>query len=86
MTLRICALWFGIDRLLTLNMPAEAEAHRREYFLAKGVLLSRSEAGEECGSNHIRRDRFLDRSLDRPATFTQILNEAGKILQLRVLC
>ena len=70
MTLRIYVLWFGIDRLLTLNMPAEAEAHGREHLFAEGMLLPRPEAGEKRGSNHIRRNRFLDRSLDRPATFT----------------
>src|ERR1700680_3625675 len=71
--------------LLALDVPAEAKAHGREHLFAEGVLLPRAEPGEQCRSDHIRRDRFLDCGLDGPATLARILDEAREILQLRVL-
>src|SRR6185437_12440778 len=83
--LRPCRPWLGVDGLAALDVPAKAEAHGREHLFPEGVLLPRAEAGiERCGE-HVRRDRFLDRGLDRPATFARILDEAGEILQLRIL-
>ena len=66
-------------------MPAEAEAHGREHLFAEGVLLPRAETGVERRGEHIGRDRFLDRGLDRPAALAGILDEAREILQLRIL-
>ena len=66
-------------------MSAEAQAHGREHLFAEGVLLPRAEAGVERRREHVGRDRFLDRGLDGPATLARILDEAGEILQLRIL-
>ena len=70
---------------MTLDVPAEAEAHGREHLFAEGMFLPRAETGVERRGDHIRRNRFLDRGLDRPAALARILDEAGKILQLRIL-
>ena len=78
-------LWFGIGGLLTLDVPAEAEAHGRENLFAERVLLPRAEAGVERRGQHVRRDRFLDRGLDGPAALAGILDVAGEFLQLRIL-
>src|SRR5579864_949566 len=86
MALRPCRLWLGIDWFAALDMPAEAEAHRREHLFREGVLLPRAESGVERRGEHIRRDRFLDRGFDRPAPLAGILDEAGEVLQLRILC
>src|SRR5664280_3892286 len=84
-TLRFFRLWFGVDRLLTLDMSAESEAHRRKHLFTESVLLPRAETGVESTGEHIYRDRLLDRGLDRPATLTGILDETGELLQLRIL-
>src|ERR1700691_980923 len=83
-TLRIFRLWCGVDGFLTLDVTPEAEAHGREHLFAESVLLPRSETGVERRGDHIRRDRFLDRGLDRPTTLTRILDEAGEAIQLRI--
>src|SRR5579864_2807746 len=83
--LRSCRLWFGVDGLAALDVPAEAGAHGREHLFSEGVLLPRAESGVECRGEHVRRDRFLDRGLDGPATLAGILDEAGEIFQLRIL-
>ena len=72
-------LWFGVNGLLTLNVAAEAKAHGRKRLFAEGLLLPRGETGVERRGDHVRRDRFLDRDLDRPATLSRILDEAGEI-------
>src|SRR6185312_11925237 len=77
-TLRVFWLRFRVNGLLTLEVSAEAEAHGREHLFAEGVLLPRTEASVERRGKHVRRDRFLDRGLDGPATLARILNEAGK--------
>src|SRR6266851_5569690 len=84
-TLRSFRLWLMIDGLLTLDVSAEAEAHGREHLFAERVLLPRAEAHVERRSEHVRRNRFLDCCLDRPATLAGILDEAGEVLQLRIL-
>ena len=38
-TLRILWLWFGVNRLLTLEVPTEAEAHGRKHLFAERMLL-----------------------------------------------
>ncbi len=66
-TLRFSRLWFGVNGLLTLDVPAKAEAHGREHLFSEGVLLPRSEPGVERRGDHVRRHRFLKRGLDGPA-------------------
>ena len=83
--LQILGLWFGVDGLVSLDVAAEAEAHGREHLFAERVLLPRAETGEQRRREHVRRHRFLDRGLDRPAALAGILHEAGEILQLRIL-
>src|SRR6185312_11865830 len=83
--LRPCRPWLGVDGLAALDVPTEAEAHGREHLFAEGVLLPRAESGIERRGEHIRRDRFLDRGLDRPAPLAGILDEAGEVLQLGIL-
>ncbi len=63
---------------LRLDMSAEPEAHRREHLVAERMLLPRSETGKERRRDHMRRHRFLDRGLDRPAPLAGILNEATR--------
>src|SRR5580700_3329314 len=82
---RVFWLWFGVDRLLTLDVAAEAKAHGREHLFAEGMLLPRAEPGEQRRRDHIRWDRLLDRGLHRPSAFARVLNEAGEILQLWIL-
>src|SRR5580693_3677720 len=84
-TLRLCRLWLGVNGLVTLDVPTEAEAHGRQHPFPEGVLLPRAEPCIERSGEHVRRDRFLDRGLDGPATLAGILDEAGEILQLRRL-
>ena len=78
-TLQILWLWLGVSRLLTLDMAAEAEA------FAGGMLLPRAETGVERRRDHVSRNRFLDRGLNRPAALAEILDQAGELLQLRIL-
>src|SRR3984893_2066266 len=85
-TLRLRRLWFGVNGLVTLDVAAEAEAHGRQHPFPEGVLLPRAEPCIERRGEHVRRDRLLDRGLDGPATLAGILDEAGEILQLRILC
>src|SRR5437879_9041169 len=62
-------LWFGINRLVTLDVATEAEAHGREHLLSKGVFLPRAESDIQRRGNYVCRDRLLDCSFHRPATF-----------------
>ena len=83
--LRLCQLRFWIYGLGAFYVPAEAEAHGREHLLSEGVLLPRAKAGVERRGEHACRDRFLDRGLNGPTILAGILDEAGEILQLRIL-
>ena len=67
-------------------MSAETEAHGREHLFAEGMLLPRAEPGVQRRGEHVGRYRFLDRGLDRPAALARILDEARKVLELRILC
>src|ERR1700730_18221968 len=84
-TLRLRRLWFGVNGLITLDVPAEAEAHGRQHPFPECVLLPRAEPCIERRGEHVRRNRFLDRGLDGPATLAGILDEAGETLQLWIL-
>ena len=75
-SLRSTRLWFWINRLSTLNMAAEAEAHRGKHFLSEGVILPRAETGEQRSRDHFGWHRFFDGGLDRPSAFARILDEA----------
>ena len=70
---------------MTLDVSAEAQPHGREHLFAEGVLLPRAEPGIERRREHVGRNRFLDRGLDGPPALARILDEAGEILQLRIL-
>src|SRR6185312_1413386 len=85
MTLRFFRLRFRIDGLVTLDVAAEAETHRREHLLSEVVLLPRAESGVKGGGQHVRRDRLLDRGLDGPTTLAGILDVARELIQLRIL-
>src|SRR5690349_21250953 len=67
-----------------LEVPAEAEAHRREGLFAERVLAAGAEAGEQRGGEHVRGHRLLDGRLDGPATLAGILDEAGEVFELLV--
>ena len=84
MALRFFRLRFRIDELVTLDVAAEAETHRREHLFSEVVLPPRTESGVKRGRQHVRRDRLLDRGLDGPAALAGILDVAGE-LQLRIL-
>src|SRR5579864_1678028 len=85
MNLRFFRLRFRVNGLITLDMPAEAETHRREYLFSEGMFLPRAESGVQRSREHVCRDRLLDRGLDGPATLAGILDITGEFLQLRIL-
>src|SRR5665213_126396 len=76
---------FRISGLLTLYVTTETEPHRRQHLFSEVMLLPRAESGVKRDGQHVRRDRFLDRSLDGPATLAGILDVPGELLQLRIL-
>src|SRR5579864_3261257 len=85
MNLRFFRLRFGVNGLITLDMPAEAETHRREHLFSEVMLLPRAESGVQRCGEYVCRNRLLDRGLDGPATFAGILDITGESLQLRIL-
>src|SRR6476660_5355031 len=75
-----------LARSLGFDMAAEFVSHRREKLVGETLLLAGSKAGvERCGEDICRHSLF-DGSLDRPATFTGILDKARISRQFRILC
>src|SRR6185295_19041048 len=67
-----------------LDMPAEAEAHGGQQFVAEGAFDPASIAGEQCGSEDVRRNGFLHRRVDRPLAFATVGDMAGELIEPRV--
>src|SRR5262245_5530784 len=67
-----------------LQMPAEAEAHRRQELVLEVRLAPRAEAFVQRGGEYRGRHRFVDRCLDGPAAFARIQHASGELRQRRV--
>src|SRR5665213_3176639 len=83
-SLRLLGFRFRIRGLLALDVATETKAHRREHLFSESVFLPRAEPGEKRSRQHVRWNRLLDRSLDRPASLAGILDIAGEFLELRI--
>src|SRR6516164_3874978 len=77
--------YLGKSFLRRFDMAAEAEPHRRQYFLGEGVIAAGAEAGEQRRRQHVGGHRLLDRRLDRPAAFAGVLHFAAERCQIPVL-
>ena len=55
--------------LAAFLVSAELLAHGRQQFLGERVVLAGPEAGVQRGGQHIGRNRFFNRCLNRPAAF-----------------
>src|SRR5215467_7654488 len=74
-----CVLVAGIASVTAMasisfqfDVPAELLAHCRQHLLCEGMLLPRAEANKEGCRQHVDRHGFVDRGLDRPATFARV--------------
>src|SRR5271165_4907900 len=81
--------FFALSSLLLLSrarlyVPAELLPHGRQHLLRESMLLPGPEAHVERRSQHLRRYRFIDRSLNRPAAFARILHEAFVFRERRI--
>src|ERR1019366_3735426 len=61
----VCALF---------HVSAELLSHGGKHLLGEGMLLPRPEAHVQSGSQDIRRHRFVECRLDRPAALARILH------------
>ena len=81
MSRRSWCVHLSLRRLL--HVAAELEAHRREQLVLEVRFTARAESLVERGGQHRHRHGFVDRRLDRPATFARIRNPAGELARAR---
>src|SRR5579883_3037545 len=62
-------------------MTTEFESHRGQDSFRKRMLLARSETRIERCREHFGWNGCLDRSANRPASFTRILDDAGVVVE-----
>ena len=68
-----------------LQVPAEAEAHRRQRAVAELALAARLEARVEAGRDDGGGDALVDGGQHGPAPFARVRDAAGEALELGVL-
>src|SRR6185503_10068707 len=66
-------------------MTAKTKTHRREKFVLIVRLAARSEAFVEGSGQHRNRYAFINRGLDRPATFSGIGDASGKFCKVGIV-
>src|SRR3990170_768393 len=66
------------------RVAAELVPERRVHLGREGLVLARSEAGEESQRDRGDRNGSLDRLVRGPAAFPRILDVAADLLQARV--
>src|SRR4051794_5074959 len=71
--------------LCLLLVAAELEAHRGQELVGELGLAARLEAAEQGGAQHGSGNRFVDRGLQRPATFAGVADPAGESFEVRAL-
>src|SRR5580704_8519068 len=70
----------ALRRLLAgyrFHMSAELLTHGGKYLLCESMFLARTEAGEQGCRKHVNGDGFVNRRLNRPATFAGVLHKSA---------
>src|SRR5271156_447004 len=70
--------------VLFLEVSAELVAHRGKQFVREVCSAARSEAFVERRGQHVRRNAFVDCSVDSPSALARVGDAAAKFLQLRI--
>src|SRR6185312_14727737 len=75
----------GILAGALLLVAAELVAESREYLVGEVALTPGAEALVECGAQHRRGNRFVDRGGDGPAPLARVGDSSGKARKIRTL-